>query len=171
MDHIKELEAKGYAFEAAGGSLELLVLGALGRRPRFFEVLDFHVVSRKPEDDKNAQAYVKVAVDGKIEITADEGDGPVNALDLALRKALRVFYPCLNMMRLKDFKVRVVSGAGTASVVRVHIDSTDGVHLWSTVGVSSNVIEASFIALSDSIEYMLLGESRGWAETGAQNGL
>lgn len=171
MDHIKELEAKGYAFEAAGGSLELLVLGALGRRPRFFEVLDFHVVSRKPEDDKNAQAYVKVAVDGRIEITADEGDGPVNALDLALRKALRVFYPCLNMMRLKDFKVRVVSGAGTASVVRVHIDSTDGVHLWSTVGVSSNVIEASFIALSDSIEYMLLGESRGWAETGAQNGL
>ena len=104
MEHIKELEAKGYAFEAAGGSLELLVLGALGRRPRFFEVLDFHVVSRKPEDDKNAQAYVKVAVDGRIEITADEGDGPVNALDLALRKALRVFYPCLNMMRLKDLR-------------------------------------------------------------------
>lgn len=166
MEHVKALEARGYAFESAGGSLELRVLGALGRRPHFFEVLDFHVVSRKPENDKNAQAYVKVAVDGKMEITADEGDGPVNALDLAMRKALGVFYPCLSQMRLKDFKVRVVSGSGTSSVVRVHIDSTDGVHLWSTVGVSSNIIEASFIALSDSIEYMLLGESRAWAETG-----
>ena len=121
------------------------------------QVQDFHVFSRKPEDDKNAQAYVKVSVDGQVEITADEGNGPVNALDLALRKALTRFYPSLSRMRLKDFKVRVVSGSGTASAVRVNIESTDGQNVWSTVGVSANVIEASFIALTDSIDYMLLG--------------
>lgn len=161
MDELKRLEAEGYTFEDSDSSLELRVMGALGRRRRFFEVLDFHVVSRKPDGPLNAQAYVKVAVEGRQEITADEGDGPVNALDLALRKALRVFYPCLNAMRLVDFKVRVINSCGTASSVRVHIESTDGSHVWSTVGVSSNVIEASFIALSDSIEYMLLNETRG----------
>ncbi|MGI6236060.1 MAG: citramalate synthase [Candidatus Excrementavichristensenella sp.] len=157
MDMLKELEMEGYSFEDAEGSLALRVLGVLGKRRRFFEVRDFHVFSRRPEDDKNAQAYVKVEVDGQVEITAEEGDGPVNALDLALRKALTRFYPCLNDMRLRDFKVRVVNANGTASAVRVGIESTDGRNVWSTVGVSSNIIEASFIALSDSIEYLLLG--------------
>lgn len=157
MEMLKDLEAQGYSFENAEGSLILRVLGAMEERKRFFEVQDFHVFSRKPEDDKNAQAYVKVSVDGQVEITADEGNGPVNALDLALRKALTRFYPSLSRMRLKDFKVRVVSGSGTASAVRVNIESTDGQNVWSTVGVSANVIEASFIALTDSIDYMLLG--------------
>jgi len=156
MDMLKQLEMAGYSFENADGSLILRVKDVLGHRKRFFEVQDFHVVSRKPEDDKNAQAYVKISVDGQLEITADEGDGPVNALDLALRKALTRFYPCLNRMRLKDFKVRVVSASGTASAVRVNIESTDGQSAWSTVGVSGNIIEASFIALTDSIDYMLM---------------
>ena len=160
MAMLKSLEAEGYSFEDADASLELRILGALNRRREFFRVLDFHVISQKPEDSANAQAYVKVAVDGQVEITADEGDGPVNALDRALRKALLRFYPLLGGARLVDFKVRVVASHGTASVVRVFIESTDGERAWSTVGVSSNVIEASFIALSDSIEYLLMLESK-----------
>ena len=95
----------------------------------------------------------------QVEITADEGDGPVNALDCAVRKALARFYPCLEEMRLIDFKVRVISEAGTASRVRVHMENTGGGRTWSTVGVSGNIIEASFIALTDAIEYMLMGGS------------
>lgn len=159
---LKELEAEGYSFEGAEASLHLRLLGMLGRRRHFFELQDFHVVSRQPENEQNAQAYVKVRVDGQVEITADEGDGPVNAIDLAVRKALARFYPCIGKMRLKDFKVRVVNMEGTASRVRVGMETTDGVHVWSTVGVSSNVIEASVVALTDSIEFMLLGESEGW---------
>lgn len=159
---LKELEAEGYSFEGAEASLHLRLLGMLGRRRHYFELQDFHVVSRRPEDAQNSQAYVKVRVDGQLEITADEGDGPVNAIDLAVRKALARFYPCLGRMRLKDFKVRVVNSVGTASRVRVAMETTDGEHVWSTVGVSSNIIEASVIALTDSVEYMLLGESDGW---------
>ncbi|MBQ4086593.1 MAG: citramalate synthase, partial [Clostridia bacterium] len=151
-----------YSFEGAEASLQLRLLGMLGRRRHFFELQDFHVISRQPENELNAQAYVKVRVDGQVEITADEGDGPVNAIDLAVRKALSRFYPCLGRMRLKDFKVRVVNMNGTASRVRVGMETTDGVHVWSTVGVSSNVIEASVIALTDSVEFMLLGETEGW---------
>ncbi len=162
MEMLKGLESEGYSFEGADGSLELRVLGALSRRRHFFEVSDFHVVCQKPDSPLNAQAYVKVRVEGQTEITADEGDGPVNALDLALRKALLRFYPCLARMHLQDFKVRVVNSAGTASSVRVQIESTDGEHDWATVGVSSNVIEASFIALTDSIEFMLMKELEGW---------
>ena len=99
---------------------------------------------------------MKVSVDERVEITADEGDGPVNALDLALRKALSRFYPVLENMRLTDFKVRVVSASGTASAVRVRIDSTDGKNVFSTVGVSTNILEASFIALTDSIDCLLM---------------
>ena len=128
----------------------------LTSRPAFFKVLDFHVFSRPDPGPLNAQAYVKVSVDERVEITADEGDGPVNALDLALRKALSRFYPVLENMRLTDFKVRVVSASGTASAVRVRIDSTDGKNVFSTVGVSTNILEASFIALTDSIDCLLM---------------
>lgn len=159
MKRLKALEAEGYTFEDADGSLALRILEALNRRRSFFDILDFHVVSRKPEDDKNAQAYVKVRVGEQVEITADEGDGPVNALDCAVRKALARFYPSIESMQLIDFKVRVISEAGTASRVRVHMESAGDGKTWSTVGVSSNVIEASFIALTDSIEYMLMSES------------
>lgn len=156
---LKAKEAAGYTYENADSSFALMALDTLGRRPRFFEVLDFHVLCHKhPEAAQlrhSAQAYVKVRVNGREGINAAEGDGPVNALDLALRKTLSDFYPCLNAMRLKDFKVRVLDSGGTASTVRVSIESTDGEHIWSTVGVSSNIIEACFQALSDSVDYML----------------
>ena len=136
-----------------------MALDTLGRRPKFFDVLDFHVLCHQPqhvpESDKSAQAYVKVRVNGEEGINAAEGDGPVNALDLALRKTLSQFFPCLNSMRLKDFKVRVLNSGGTASTVRVLIESTDGIHQWSTVGVSTNIIQACFKALCDSLDYML----------------
>ncbi len=156
---LKEKEARGYTYENAEGSFALMALDTLGRRPTFFEVMDFHVLCHRPQilpDVKNsAQAYVKVSVDGKLGINAAEGDGPVNALDLALRKTLLDFYPALSKMRLKDFKVRVLDSGGTASTVRVSIESTDGEHIWSTVGVSSNIIQACLKALVDSIDFML----------------
>ncbi|MGI6172774.1 MAG: citramalate synthase [Christensenellales bacterium] len=156
MQMLKDLESTGYSFEDAEESFTLRVLDALQRRKKFFTVEDFNVISRKPENDRNAQAYVKISVGGVMEINADEGNGPINALDLALRKALTKFYPCLTGMWLKDFKVRVVNTQGTASSVRVQIESTDGDLVWHTVGVSANIIEASFIALIDSIDYRLM---------------
>ena len=156
---LKEKEARGYTYENADGSFALMALDTLGRRPSFFEVVDFHVLCHRPQllpDVANsAQAYVKVEVNGQSAINAAEGDGPVNALDLALRKTLTDFYPELGRMRLKDFKVRVLDSGGTASTVRVSIESTDGTNIWSTVGVSSNIIQACFKALVDSIDYML----------------
>ena len=159
LTRLKEKEMRGYTYENADASFELLALDTLGLRRRFFDVVDFHVLSALPQNlvhrDKSAQAYIKVQVDGKEEINAAEGDGPVNALDKALRKTLAVFYPCLNDMRLSDFKVRVLNSGGTASTVRVSIESTDGIHVWSTVGVSPNIIQASMKALSDSVDYLL----------------
>jgi 2-isopropylmalate synthase len=103
---------------------------------------------------------VRIKVDGQVEHTASEGDGPVNALDGALRKALVRFYPRLNEMQLVDYKVRVVNPrAGTAARVRVVIETRDGIDVWSTVGVSENIIEASWLALVDSIEYKLIKDS------------
>lgn len=159
IQRLKEKEAQGYTYENADSSFALMALDTLGRRPKFFEVLDFHVLCRQPRalpsPDRSAQAYVKVSVGGREGINAAEGDGPVNALDLALRKTLSDFYPCLNRMRLTDFKVRVLNTGGTASTVRVSIETTDGEHQWSTVGVSSNIIEACFQAVCDSVDYML----------------
>ena len=154
-DRLKRRESRGYAYENADGSFDLMALDTLGLRKTFFEVKDFYVLSGNPHDDRSAQAYIKICVDGKEEINAAEGDGPVNALDLALRKALLVFYPRVQSMRLRDFKVRVIDSGGTASVVRVLIESTDGRHVWTTMGVSSNIIQACFAALQDSVEYFL----------------
>ncbi|MCL1854457.1 MAG: citramalate synthase [Clostridia bacterium] len=156
-DRLKRRGLRGYAYESADASFDLMAMDTLGMRKRFFEVVDFHVLSGNPaaSDRLNAQAYIKIAVDGREEINAAEGDGPVNALDTALRKALVVFYPQLQLMRLQDFKVRVLDSGGTASVVRVLIESTDGPNVWSTVGVSSNIIQACFAALCDSVEYFL----------------
>ena len=159
LTRLKEKEMRGYTYENADASFELMALDTLGLRRRFFDMVDFHVLSALPQNlihrDKSAQAYIKVQVDGKEEINAAEGDGPVNALDKALRKTLAVFYPCLNSMRLSDFKVRVLDSGGTASTVRVSIESTDGIHVWNTVGVSSNIIQASMKALTDSVDYLL----------------
>ena len=154
-ERLKRREQRGYAYENADGSFDLMALDTLGLRRRYFEVLDFHVLSGAARDERSAQAYIKIRVDGTEEINAAEGDGPVNALDLALRKALRVFYPATEQMRLSDFKVRVINAGGTASVVRVLIESTDGRQAWSTTGVSSNIIHACLMALMDSVEYFL----------------
>lgn len=156
LDRLKRREKRGYAYESADGSFELMALDTLGMRKRYFEVVDFHVLSSMDApQESSAQAYIKIAVDGREEINAAEGEGPVNALDMALRKALTVFYPSLSHMHLRDFKVRVVDSGGTASVVRVLIESTDGNQVWTTIGVSPNIIRACFKALVDSVEYYL----------------
>ncbi len=155
---IQDLEHRGYHFEAAEASLEILMKKALKKYGRFFELEGFRVVVEKKSDKKiTSEAIIKVKVKGVREHTAAEGDGPVNALDNALRKALKDFYPTLSRMRLSDFKVRVLDEkAGTAAPVRVLIQSQDDKDSWSTIGVSENIIEASWQALVDSVEYKLL---------------
>ena len=158
MNKVKELESDGYQFEGADGSFELLVRKQLGRYSPFFKLHYYQTTGSnpRPEEGVCCCAQIKVEVDGKIEITAGEGDGPVNALDIALRKALEKFYPVVSNFRLVDYKVRVLdSKSATAARVRVIIESTDGQSSWTTVGVSSDVIEASWIALVDSFELKL----------------
>ncbi len=157
LENIKELEKDGYQFEGAEGSFELMVMKKLGYYKPQFSLEQFKVISIAPTTTKTASALIKIGVDGSFEITAAEGDGPVNALDKALRKALYRFYPEIKESRLIDFKVRVLDGmAGTAALTRVLIESTDGHKNWTTVGVSEDIIEASWQALVDSIEYYLL---------------
>ncbi len=155
---IKEMEHEGYQFEGAEATFELVILKQLGRYKPFFELVNFKIIGEMPYiNGQSASALIKVIVDGKLEITAAEGDGPVNALDKALRKALEVFYPVLSKVHLIDYKVRVMdSQMATASQVRVLIESSDGTDNWSTVGVSHDIIEASWKALVDSIEYKLI---------------
>lgn len=155
---IQELEHKGYHFEAAEASFELLMKKALKKYKKFFELEGFRVVIEKQSDRKiTSEAIIKLKVKGTKEHTAAEGDGPVNALDNALRKALKEFYPTLSRMHLSDFKVRVLDEkSGTAARVRVLIQSQDETDSWSTIGVHENIIEASWQALVDSIEYKLL---------------
>lgn len=159
-EKIKQLEHDGYRFEAAAASFEMLVLKELGKFKPFFQIDYYKIISsleRETGDVDKATAVIKVKVGDRYEITADEGDGPVNAIDKALRKALEVFYPILGTMRLADFKVRVINnGASTAAVTRVLIESTNGEYTWTTVGASADIINASMIALIDSLEYMLL---------------
>ena len=158
LDKIKELENQGYQFEGAEASFELLMKRALGTHRKFFSVMGFRVIDERRHDDQKplAEATIMVKVGGKIEHTAAVGNGPVNALDNALRKALEKFYPKLKEVRLHDYKVRVLpAGQGTASVTRVLIESGDRESRWGTVGVSDNIIEASYQALIDSIEYKL----------------
>lgn len=155
---IQNLEHQGYHFEAAEASFELLMKKALKKYHKFFELEGFRVVVEKTSDKKiTSEAIIKLKVKGAKEHTAAEGDGPVNALDNALRKALKDFYPTLSRMHLSDFKVRVLDEkAGTAAKVRVLIQSQDEKDTWSTIGVSENIIEASWQALVDSVEYKLL---------------
>ena len=157
---VQDLENEGYQFEAAEASFELLVKKAIGAHKTFFDLEGFSVHVDKREDGQPITwATVKIKVKNQIEMTASDGDGPVNALDGALRKALDKHYPSLNEMHLTDYKVRVVNPkAGTAAKVRVIIESADRDGIWGTVGVSENVIEASWRALVDSIEYKLLKE-------------
>ncbi len=155
---VQKLEHEGYHFEAAEASFELLIKKALKKYKKFFDLEGFRVVIEKRSDKKiNSEAIIKLKVKGIKEHTAAEGDGPVNALDNALHKALKDFYPTLSKMHLSDFKVRILDEeAGTAAKVRVLIQSQDEKDTWNTIGVSENIIEASWQALVDSIEYKLL---------------
>jgi len=158
LKKLQDLENEGYQFETAEASFDILVKKELGTYKPSFELEKYHVtVERNPEGKVVTEASVKLKVDGESEHIVSEGDGPVNALDAALRKSLTRFYPNIQEMSLIDYKVRVVNAkAGTAARVRVVIESRDNESMWGTVGVSENVIEASWKALVDSVEYKLL---------------
>ena len=154
---VKKQEHLGYDYEGAEGSLELLIRKALGRVEPAFHLEAYHVSMRGDSLEHICEAAVKVKVGDKTAHRVADGDGPVNALDQALRSALRGFYPVLKKVRLTDYKVRILnSGSGTAARTRVLIESTDGKERWYTVGVNENIIEASLQALLDSIEFRLL---------------
>lgn len=159
---LQKREHEGYQYEAAEASLELLMKRAMKQFKRFFDLKDFRVIiEMKEKGNITSEATIKLKVGKKLEHTASLGDGPVNALDNALRKALKDFYPNLNEMHLSDFKVRVLDEKeGTAARVRVLIQSQDKADSWWTVGVSENIIEASWQALVDSIEYKLLKDAK-----------
>ncbi|MBW3575694.1 MAG: citramalate synthase, partial [Actinobacteria bacterium] len=147
-----------FHFEVADGSLELLMRDAGGWSQSFFTLESFRVsVEHRANGEFTTEATVKIHVDGERVIRTAEGNGPVNALDAALREAIGSKYPALAGLHLTDYKVRVLdTDRGTAAVTRVLLDTTDGERLWSTIGVSANIIEASWQALSDSIVYGLL---------------
>jgi 2-isopropylmalate synthase len=160
---IKELESKGYQFEGADASFELLVNRALGRYKPSFRLRGFRIIVERRTGDKEplSEATIMIDVDGRVEHTAASGNGPVNALDKAVRKALEKFYPELADMRLLDYKVRVITTEdGTAATVRVLVESGDKEDTWETVGVHPNIIQASWSALVDSIEYKLLKDEK-----------
>ncbi|MCX5845900.1 MAG: citramalate synthase [Deltaproteobacteria bacterium] len=154
---IKIMEDQGYHFDSADGSLSVLMKKIKGEIVEPFVLESFQVINAKTGNNPPiSQATIKISVGSEEELTAAEGNGPVNALDNALRKALTKFYPQINEMHLVDFKVRILEGCeGTAAKVRVLIDSSDGRDIWSTIGVSTNIIEASWQALVDSIQYKL----------------
>ena len=158
LEHLKDMEHRGYRFEAAEASFLLAVKRRLHDFRPSFELVSYKAINEQPAvENVPSTAIVKVRVGGQPCLASGEGNGPVNALDRALRNALSAFYPEIAEMSLTDYKVRVLTPEkATAAVVRVLITSTDGTHIWSTVGVSSDVIDASFIALTDSIEYKLL---------------
>lgn len=156
LARLAEMEHEGYVFEESEASFELLVRRALGGAPRMFEPESFRVIVERRDGTPITEATVKMRIRGEETLTVAEGDGPVNALDGALRKALLPYFPRLNDIRLTDYKVRVVNGAeGTAAKVRVHIETAEGADTWSTIGVSENIVYASWRALLDAMEYGL----------------
>jgi 2-isopropylmalate synthase len=168
LARIKDLEHRGYEFEAAEGSLALLIHRLLRHEEAPFRVEAYHVSMRRDGKDSIVEATVKVRVGDNVAHTVAEGDGPVNALDSALRTALIRFYPGLGQLQLTDYKVRILdSVTGTAATTRVLIESTDGRAEWGTVGVHENIIEASLQALIDSLEYGLLRVIEGTTAPGA----
>ena len=163
LKKVKDMENQGYQFEGADASFELLIKSTLKDRGKFFKLKGFRVINEKRVAGElpYAEATIMVEVGDKTEHTAAMGVGPVNALDNALRKALERFYPSLKEVKLLDYKVRVLpAGKGTASQVRVLIESGDGKDKWGTVGVSENIIEASYEALVDSIDYKLYKDEK-----------
>jgi len=158
INKMKELEHDGYQYEGAESSFELVIRKILGKYTPFFNLNEFKVIVGEPSiNSVNSSAMIKIGVGDQAEITAAEGCGPVNALDNALRKALERFYPEIRQMKLTDYKVRVLdSTSATAAKVRVLIESADGKDVWTTIGVSTDIIDASWKALVDSIEYKLI---------------
>ncbi len=157
LHRIKELEHKGYEFEAAEGSLALLIRRALKHEEPPFKVVGYEATVRRDRELSICQATIKVMVKGEMAHTVAEGDGPVNALDSALRAALVNFFPRVKQVHLTDYKVRILdSASGTEAKTRVLIESSNGTEQWGTVGVHDNIIEASLNALVDSMEYGLL---------------
>jgi 2-isopropylmalate synthase len=165
LEQLKRLESRGFQYENAEASFELLLHRAKPDYQPPFELVDFMVVietrrrqpTRKSLEETLAEAMIKVRVGTEVMHTAAEGNGPVNALDQALRKALLQFYPSLAAVKLVDYKVRILEESiGTESQVRVLIESSDGIEEWTTVGSSTNIIEASWLALADGVEYWLL---------------
>jgi len=157
LQRVQDLENEGYQFEAAEASFDLLIKKVAGTYEPKFDRIHYRVNVETDEISlPSTEATVKLKVRNQVEHVVGEGDGPVNALDTALRKALTATYPCLEEMHLVDYKVRVInSSEGTAARVRVVIESRDADDVWSTVGVSENIIEASWLALVDSFEYKL----------------
>ncbi len=162
MSLLQKLEYEGYHFEVAEASFKVLLYKEVKQERGFFDLLGFRVIVEKRQSGEVlTEATVKIRVNDQVEYTVAEGDGPVNALDYALRKALVKFYPELESMHLTDFKVRVLDGSeGTAAKVRVLIQSQDAEESWTTIGVSENIIEASWQALVDSVEYKLIKDRR-----------
>jgi 2-isopropylmalate synthase len=163
LRELKELEHRGFQYEGAEASFELLMQKALKKKEKYFHLLGFRVIDEKKEEGKEpySEATIMLDVGGVVEHTAAEGNGPVNAMDKALRKALERFYPSLKEVKLLDFKVRVLEGLqGTSAKVRVLVESGDSTDKWGTVGVSDNVIEASWQALVDSLEYKLFKDKK-----------
>lgn len=158
LERLKELEHEGYQFETAESSFQLLVRKLLGKHEPFFDLHEYKVNIQEPSANGiNSSVIIKIAVDGQLEVTAAEGDGPVNALDKAVRKALERFYPAISEIKLTDYKVRVLdSDKASAAKVRVLIESRDQHEGWTTIGVSTDIVDASWHALIDSIEYKLV---------------
>jgi 2-isopropylmalate synthase len=165
LGKLKQLEADGYQFESAGASFKLLVMESLGTRPRYFELRDLEVTSAFGPHHAgggdgaagNTRVRIEIGVGDEVAYTSARGDGPVHAMDVGLRSLIDRFYPQLSSVRLVDYKVRVLtSNDGTGSVVRVLIQSSDGSEIWSTVGVSPNIIQASWQAMVDMLDYKLV---------------
>jgi 2-isopropylmalate synthase len=158
VERLKELEHRGYQFEAADGSFDLLIRKATGDYEPLFRLEAFRVITEKREDGKvQTEATIKIWVDGERYLRTAEGNGPVNALDRALRGAIGEIYPHLHDIELVNYKVRILDERkGTAAVTRVLLDASDGTDTWGTIGVSENIIEASWEALVDSLEAGML---------------
>jgi len=162
LKRVQELESEGYQFEAANASFDLLVRRIMGTFKPSFELVKYYVtVEKRTSGEMVNEATVKLKIGDRVQHVVGEGDGPVNALDAALRKALENIYPAIKDVRLIDYKVRVVNArAGTAARVRVIIESRDKTDIWGTVGVSENIIEASWLALTDSVDYKLQKDAK-----------
>jgi 2-isopropylmalate synthase len=178
VERIKELEHRGFQFEAADGSFDLLIRKESGLYEPLFRLESFRVIVEKREDGKvQTEATIKIWVGGERYINTAEGNGPVNALDRALRTAISATYPHLHDIELVNFKVRILDeNKGTGAVTRVLLDASDGVETWGSIGVSENVIEASWEALVDSLEAGMLRGRRdhlraGDGAVGAADGL